>query len=96
MAYEIQTTEEQPKKSLKLKTIKLNVPKSDYLAVIIILLLLADIISLLLVHSFNEGITGLLIGLTLYLILKREEKEPEAHQVMPEGRVSSKIIEPAE
>ena len=92
MAYELETREETPKKTLKLRTFKLKANRIDYLAVIILSLLLLDALMVLIAHRVDEGISSLVVGLTLYLILKREEQEPKQHQKSADGKVSSKAI----
>ena len=90
--YEIITTEETPKKSLKLKSFKLKAPRSDYLFLIIMALIGLDILLVLIAHRVDESITALIIGLVLYFILKREEKEPEVHKPVS-GKVTARAIE---
>lgn len=74
MAYEFIQETEQPKKSLGIKRIKVNLPKSEFLPLLIILLIPAIMLSILVLHT-AEPMAGILIGLTLYYVLRKEDEK---------------------
>lgn len=88
MAYIIQETE-QPKKSLHIKRIKFHLPQTDFISLVIVLCLLANIVSLLVLKQQDPTLEGISIGLLLYALLKREEKEQEKENkpVAKQGKV---------
>lgn len=73
MATKIQFTDEQPKKSVKIRRIKFDVANKDYLFLFILVLLFFYFLLLLLFRTQNDFILGFSAGLIFHFLSKKDE-----------------------